>query len=302
MPHSHARSNSSHGSAPSSVKGLRAAFAITSLVLILEAVGGFLTGSVALLADAGHMLTDSAALAIALLAAWISTQPPSARRSFGYGRAEILGALANGMLLGGVSVGIAIESIERLGQTRPISAQPMIAIALIGLAANVVSARILARSAEQNLNVRAALFHVLGDALGSIAAIGAGVAILVWGVHSADAIAGLVIALLLVVSALRLMRDSIDILLEAAPRHLDLHKIASEVGQLPGVSSIHDLHIWTVSDGFLAMSGHIDLESGADPEAVRRSVHRLLHKDYDIGHTTIQTEAPPRLLSIESES
>jgi cobalt-zinc-cadmium efflux system protein len=170
----------------------------------------------------------------------------------------------------------------------------------VGLCANLVSARFLSRTSKKNLNVRAALLHVLGDALASIAAIGAGIAMLVWDIRSADATAGLVIAFLLVANAFRLVRDSVDILLEGAPGHLDLRKIAAEVCQVPGVTAIHDLHIWTVSEGFLAMSAHVDLEPGASPEQVRRAVHRLLHQDYDIVHTTIQTEEAPGLLSIEA--
>jgi cobalt-zinc-cadmium efflux system protein len=281
-------------------QGLRAAFLVTSLVLVLEAVGGVLTGSVALLADAGHMLTDAGALGIALFAARISLRPRNAQKSFGYGRAEILGALANGLLLGGVSVAIAFESFERLASPRPVAAGPMIAIATVGLCANLVSARFLSRTSKKNLNVRAALLHVLGDALASITAIGAGIAMLLWDIRSADATAGIVIALLLVANAFRLVRDSVDILLEGAPGHLDLRKIAGEVCQVPGVMTIHDLHIWTVSEGFLAMSAHVDLEPGANPEPVRRAVHRLLHQDYDIVHTTIQTEEAPGLLSIET--
>lgn len=281
-------------------EGLRLAFGITLVVLVLEVVGGLLTGSIALLADAGHMLTDCGALSIALLAAWVAARPRSVRKSFGYGRAEILGALANGVLLGGVSVAVALESLERLGHPRPIAAGPMIGIAAVGLAANLLSARLLSRSARGNLNVRAALFHVLGDALGSVAAIAAGVAVLLWDLRQADAIAGLVIAALLVVSAFRLVRDSVDILLEGTPRHLDVERIAADVGKLAGVSKIHDLHIWTVSEGFPAMSGHIDLAPGADAESVRRAVHRLLHQRYGISHTTIQTEAAPALLGIEN--
>ncbi len=297
----HSNSSHVHHHSRTNAEGPRVAFAITSLVLVLEAVGGVLTGSVALLADAGHMLTDAGALGIALFAAWISGRPRDAQKSFGYGRAEILAALANGLLLGGVSVGIALESFERLGTTRSIAAGPMIAIASIGLVANLVSAHFLSQTAKKNLNVRAALLHVLGDALSSVAAIVAGVLILFWNVGSADAIAGLVIAALLVASAFRLIRSSVDILLEGAPGHLDLRQIASEVRELPGVMDIHDLHIWTVSEGFLAMSAHVDLRTGADAETVRRAVHRLLHQGYNIVHTTIQTEEGPRLLSIEME-
>ena len=279
---------------------LRAAFAITASVLVLELVGGLMTGSVALLADAGHMLTDAGSLGIALFAAWAATQPRLPRHSFGYGRAEVLAALLNGLLLGGVSVGIAVESFERLADPRHVAALPMMAIAAIGLVANVASGAFLLRGAHDNLNVRAALYHVAGDALGSIAALAAGVAIWLFNFASADALAGMAIAVLLVASAVRLVRESVEILLEGAPRHLDLDAIAREVASLAGVARVHDLHIWTVGSGFLAMSAHVDLRAGADPEAVRRSVHRLLHQQYEIAHTTIQTESPPPLLQVES--
>lgn len=275
------------------------AFAVTSTVLVLEAVGGLLTGSIALLADAGHMLTDAGALGVALFAARVSQRPRSASKSFGYGRIEILAALFNGLLLGGVSVAIALESIERLGTPNEIDAVPMIGIAVIGLIANLISASFLSHGSHDNLNVRAAFLHVLGDLLGSVAAITAGVCVLVWGFTSADAIAGLLIAALLVVSAIRLVRESGHILLEGAPAHMDLNEIAKRVNAIPGVVSIHDLHVWTVTSGFPSMSAHIDLESGVDADEVRRRVHRMLHQEYQIGHTTIQTEKPA-LLKIES--
>ncbi len=278
---------------------LKLALGFTTFVLVLEAVGGVLTGSVALLADAGHMLTDAGALGIALFAAWMSGQPRTAQKSYGYGRAEILAALANGLLLGGVSVGVASESISRLQDPGEIAALPMLLVAIIGLAANVASAIFLAPSVRGNLNVRGAFFHVMGDALGSLAAISAGLCILLWDFRSADALAGLFIAAILVASAARLILESVDILLEGAPRHLDLEEIAARVRDLPGVQAIHDLHIWTVTSGFPAMSAHIDLEPGADADRVRRSAHQLLHQQYAVEHTTIQTEEAPALLSIE---
>jgi cobalt-zinc-cadmium efflux system protein len=186
---------------------LRAEFAITAGVLVLELVGGVLTGSVALLADAGHMLTDAGALGIAIFAAWAATQPRLPRHSFGYGRAEVLAALLNGLLLGGVSVGIALESFSRLGDPSEIDAGPMMAIAAIGLVANVASGAFLLRGAHENLNVRAALYHVAGDALGSLAALGAGAAIWLVVFTSAGAIAGLALAVLLVCDAVRLVRS-----------------------------------------------------------------------------------------------
>ncbi|MEE8558380.1 MAG: cation diffusion facilitator family transporter [Myxococcota bacterium] len=279
------------------VSGLRVAFGITTVVLIIEAVGGVLTGSMALIADAGHMLTDAGALGIALFGAWLAARPADPRRSFGYGRAEILAALANGLLLGGVSVGILFETIDRFGHPSEVHAGPMLGIAIVGLTANLASAWVLARSDRDNLNVRAALAHVLGDALGSVSAIGAALALLLFDFTAADAIAALLIAALLVVAAVRLVRDSVEILLEGAPRHLDLERVAEEMSALPGVTSVHDLHIWTVNSGFLAMSAHVDVERTSDPQSVRRGLHRLLHQHYRIAHTTIQTEVP-ELLSI----
>jgi cobalt-zinc-cadmium efflux system protein len=290
-----------HTHGPETPTGLRIAFVVTASILVLEAVGGWLTGSVALLADAGHMLTDAGALGVALFAAWVATRPRSERKSFGYGRAEILAALGNGLLLGAVSVAIATESVSRLGSEPEVDAGPMVAIAVVGLAANGISALALSRSNRHNLNVRAAMFHVIGDALGSVAAIIAGVSILLFDLVILDAIAGLGIAALLVVSAVRLVREATDILLEGTPAGLHLETVAGRVCELAGVRAIHDLHVWTVTSGFPAMSAHVDLEKGADPEEVRRAVHRLLHQEYDIEHTTIQTEAhrEPELLEIE---
>jgi cobalt-zinc-cadmium efflux system protein len=289
--HSHTHDHAPHASVET-IGALRTAFAITASVLLIELVGGWWTGSIALVADAGHMLTDAGALLVALLAMWASLRPRDLRRSFGYGRTQILGALANGLLLGGVSAAVALESIERLGALREIRARPMLVIALLGLIANLVTAAVLWRADPHNLNVRAARWHVVGDALGSLGALGASIAILAWDFRQADAIAGLIIAGLLIYSAFGLVRDSVDVLLEGVPRHLDLQRILEEASRLPGVVSIHDLHIWTVGPGFPAMSAHVDLAAGADPEQVRRSVHTLLHQNYGIRHTTIQTEAP----------
>jgi cobalt-zinc-cadmium efflux system protein len=299
----HERAQTHSHDAPSlrldNARALRLAFALTAGVLVLEAVGGLLTGSVALLADAGHMLTDAGALGIALFAARLSTRPRTAQMSFGYGRVEVVAALGNGLLLGGVSVGIALEAVERLQEPHAVAALPMVAIACVGLITNVGAAFILRRADRRDLNVRAAYLHVLGDALGSVAAISAGVVMLVSHVTWVDAVAALLIAGLLVVAAYRLVRESLDVLLEGTPRHLDPEQIAREACAVPGVVSIHDLHIWTVKSGFFAMSAHVDVESGADAERIRKDIHRLLHQRYDVRHTTIQTEEAP-LLTITS--
>jgi len=274
------------------LRALRTALAITATTLVAEAIGGWWTGSIALIADAGHMLVDAGALAVAWLAAWASLLPRDSRRTFGYGRTQILGALANGLLLGGVSVGVGLEAIERLsGPPGAIAALPMLGIAIVGLVANAWSARVLHQSGSHNLNIRAALWHVIGDALGSVGAIVAALCILLADYPRADAVAAVGIALLLVASAYGLVRDSVDVLLEATPRHLDTQQIVRRACELSGVRSIHDLHIWTVGPGFLAMSAHVDLDGGADPERVRRALHQLMHQEYGIRHTTIQTES-----------
>jgi cobalt-zinc-cadmium efflux system protein len=301
MGHSHSHAHAVHDhdlpaatTSRRELAALRGALAITGVTLVAEAIGGWWTGSLALIADAGHMLIDAGALGVAWLAAWISLRPRDARRSFGYGRTQILGALANGVLLGAVSAAVGMEAVERLAVAAPsIDARPMLAIAVIGLLANIASAVLLHRAGSSNLNVRAALWHVIGDALGSVGAIGAALAILLFDLARADAIAALCIAVLLLVGALRLIRESVDVLLEGAPSHLDLAAITREVCALPGVASLHDLHIWTVGPGFPAMSAHVDLAAGADPEGVRKAVHRLLHQSYGIRHTTIQTESMP---------
>jgi cobalt-zinc-cadmium efflux system protein len=290
-PHAHAAPGSSR-------RSLQLALVITASVMLLEVAGGWWTGSVALLADAGHMLTDTGALVVALVASWVATRPRSPQMSFGWGRAEILGALINGTLLGAVSALIAVESLRRLQNPSAIDALPMLAIAVVGLAANALTAALLSRAARHDLNARGALLHVLGDALGSLGAIAAGMCIWLWDWTRADAVAGLAVAALVVASAARLIRESVDVLLERVPRHLDLAKIAAEVRGIPGVRSIHDLHIWLVSSGFPAMSAHLDIEPEVDPEKVRRAVHKLLHQHYSISHTTIQTERAP-LLAID---
>jgi cobalt-zinc-cadmium efflux system protein len=294
----HHETHHAHAAPVSSRRALQLALAITSSVMLLEVAGGWWTGSVALLADAGHMLTDAGALGVALFAGWIALRPRSPRMSFGWGRAEILGALTNGALLGAVSAVIAVESLRRLRDPVAVDAGPMLAIACVGLAANGLTAALLSGAARHDLNARGALLHVLGDALGSLGAIAAALCISLWGWQRADALAGLGVAVLVVLSAAHLIRESVDVLLERVPRHLDLAQIAAEVRGMPGVQSVHDLHIWLVSSGFPAMSAHVDIEPDADPESVRRAVHRLLHQRYSISHTTIQTERAP-LLAIE---
>jgi cobalt-zinc-cadmium efflux system protein len=296
MHHDHP---SAHADRPDNRRALVLALGITASVMLLEVLGGWWTGSVALLADAGHMLTDVGALGVALFAGWVAARPRSHEMSFGWGRAEILGALLSGTLLGAVSAVVAVESLRRLHRPVPIDVGPMIAIACIGLIANGLSAGVLSGAAREDLNTRGALLHVLGDALGSIGAIAAGLCVWLWDWQRADGFAGLGIAALLVIAAARLIRESVDVLLERVPRHLDLAQIAAEVCRLPGVRSVHDLHIWLVSSGFPAMSAHVDIAADADPESVRREIHRLLHQRYSIEHTTIQTERVP-LLAIES--
>ncbi|MCS7206811.1 MAG: cation diffusion facilitator family transporter [Dehalococcoidia bacterium] len=267
------------------------ALGITGTFLLAEVVGGILTGSLALLADAGHMLTDVVATGMAVVAAWFAIRPPTMRHSWGYYRAEVLAALANGLLLLGVVGYIVFEALHRLRHPPPVLGGPMLGIALVGLLANLTVALLLARQSQRTINVQGVLLHVLGDALGSVGVLTAGVLILWKGWHLADPIASLAIAAILVVSVVRLLRTTTDILLEAVPTHIDLQRVRESLLRLPGVVGVHDLHVWTLSTGFVAMSGHLVVERGDSKDLLVQVREHLKHQ-FGIDHATIQVETP----------
>lgn len=271
-------------------RGLTLSLLVTAAWFVMELAAGFYTNSLALLADAGHMLADLAALSLSLFALKISTLPATNEKTFGYLRAEILAALANGVFLVLIGLIIAYEAYQRLQSPPAVKSGIMLAVAVVGLAANLVSASLLSRSDLKNLNLRGAFLHVLGDILGSLGAIIAGILISVWGWRLADPVVSVVVAALILFSSWRLLRDSVDVLLEGTPRHLDIDSILSDLGGVPGVRSIHDLHVWSISSGMPAMSCHAIVRKGADAPAVLMEMSHRMRTRHGIEHTTIQTE------------
>lgn len=263
--------------------------ALTAAVMLAEAVGGWLAHSLALLADAGHMLADVGALSLSLLVAHLAQRPATAERTYGLLRLEILAALVNGATLVAISIGIAIEAFHRLRDPAPVQGVLLLAIAGLGLAANLVGAAILHRGHHHSLNERGAYLHLVSDALGSLGALAAGAIILATGWVAADPLMSLLISLLILGSAWRLMKESTDVLLEAAPAHIALKDVHDGIASIPGVASVHDLHVWTVTSGVIAMSGHLVVQNPADNQGVLEAVQQRLG-DMGIGHVTVQME------------
>lgn len=262
---------------------------LTSVFLVVEAVGGYLSGSLALIADAGHMLTDVGALALSLASVWIARRPATTRRTFGFLRLEILAAFVNGAVLLVLVLWIVVESVRRLRNPVPVEADLFLAIAIIGLVVNLIGLRILHGDHQGSLNVRGAYLHILGDALGSVAAISAALVIKFTGWLPADPIISIVLSLLILAGAWRLVRESVDILLEAVPAHVDLVAVKRDILAVPGVASVHDLHVWTVTSGMVAMSGHVVVPELVRHPATLGQIQSAL-KASGIAHTTIQLE------------
>jgi len=268
--------------------------AFTSLFMGVEVAGSLLTGSLALLADAGHMATDVAALALALGASLFSERGPSPRRSYGYYRAEILAALLSGVFLLLVVAYILYEASQRFVSPPPVRSGPMLVVAVVGLGVNVLGASLLGRVRATSLNLKGAFFHVLGDLLGSVGAILAAVIMLTTGIFLADPIISVVIALAILLAAWRLLRQTTDVLMESVPEHIDLEEVRAGLLQVPGVRAVHDLHVWTLTTGFVAMSGHVvaDLPPG-EPDGYQRlllALREQMKRRFAIDHATLQVE------------
>jgi cobalt-zinc-cadmium efflux system protein len=248
------------------------------------------------------MISDNLAIAVALLAVWLAGRPSTPERSFGYQRAEILAAFVNGVILLALAVWIFVEAWRRLSDPPEVLAGWVAVVAVVGLAVNLVSAAILHRGGHDTLNMRAALRHVLADALGSAGVLVAAVVILLTGWRYADPLAGMAIAVLILASSWSILRDSVHILLEGAPRGLDTRGLGRRLTEVPGVVEVHDLHVWTITSGFPALSAHVLVERDDDCHARRRELEEILLREYGIEHTTLQVDhvAPPRLVSIES--
>jgi cobalt-zinc-cadmium efflux system protein len=287
MPHVHSAAAANRGR-------LLAVFSLTLAIFAVEAIGGYAANSLALLADAGHMLTDVAGIGLALLAIWIGARPPDPGRSFGYQRLEILAAVVNALLLFGVGAFIIVEAIRRLASPPEVESGLMIAVALIGLAANGASLRLLRKAQSESLNVRGAYLEVLSDFAGSVAVIVAGLVIVATGVTTADAIASILIGLLIFPRTWRLLRDAVDVLLEATPKALDMALVRSHILEAPGVTDCHDLHVWTITSGMNVVSAHVIVEPDARPAEVLDHLCECLSGFFDIDHSTFQIETADR--------
>ncbi|HET6269200.1 MAG TPA: cation diffusion facilitator family transporter [Arthrobacter sp.] len=275
-------------------KRLIAVLVITLAVVLVQIVGALVSGSLALLADAGHMLSDAAGVFIALLASWIAARPASDQRTYGYQRAEVLAALANALVLIVISVVIFTEAIRRLASAPEVQTDVMLAAAVLGALANLVSLLILRTAQKESLNVRGAYLEVLGDLLGSLAVIAAAVFILVTGLYVADTVASLAIALLILPRAWHLLRDVVDVLLEATPKGVDVQMIRAHILAVEGVVSVHDIHIWTITSGVPVFSAHVVVEDAAlgarGADRVLDKLTSCLGSHFDTGHCTFQLE------------
>jgi len=267
---------------------------ITTGVLLLELTGGFAANSLALIADAGHVAADTVGVGLALGAIWIASRPPSEERTYGFYRAEILAAVVNALLLFGIAAFVLWEAWRRLLEPPAIAEGLMIAVALLGAVGNLVSLRLLHGAQRESLNMRGAYLEVLGDFLGSIVVIVAGVIISVTGLTIADSLASAVIALLILPRTWRLLRDAIDVLLEATPRGMRLAQVREHLLRAEGVVDVHDLHVWTITSGMKVASAHVVLRDGAKPASVLEELNECLADDFDVEHSTIQLETEDR--------
>jgi cobalt-zinc-cadmium efflux system protein len=289
--HSHGHHHHHHGS-DGTRKGLTIALIITATIMLVEFIGGWITGSLALLSDSGHMLSDTASLLLSLLAVGFAAKPPSPDKTYGYYRFEILAALVNGITLVGVSGFIIWEAIGRLQAPPEVNSGGMILIALIGLFANIVSAWSLIRkgNVKDNINLRSAYLHVIGDALGSLGAIAAGVIMYAFGWYIADPIISVLVAVLILKGAWGVLSHSVHILMEGTPHRIDQSKVQEALLSIKGVDNVHDLHIWSLTSGMDAFSCHLLIGEGADSQQVLQAAIEVLANRFNITHTTIQVE------------
>ncbi|MEE9278419.1 MAG: cation diffusion facilitator family transporter [Dehalococcoidia bacterium] len=272
-------------------KKLRIVLALALAVLAVEIVGGFVTNSLALFADAGHVAGDAVAVALALGAIWLTSRPGGGQRTFGWYRAEIIAAMLNGGALLVIAGVIVWRAVERIGADPEIAGGELLGFAAGGLLINIASVVILREGQRDNLNVRGAYYHVVSDTLGSVGALIAGIVVLASGWVPVDLIVSMAIAVLIVASAVRLLRETMDVLLEAAPAGMEVESVGAEVCRVAGVVGVHDLHLWTVTSGFPALSCHLEIEEEASAEEVLVRVTLRLRERFDLHHVTLQPES-----------
>ncbi|PIC56994.1 cation transporter [Sporosarcina sp. P12(2017)] len=273
-------------------RGLIIALSITTIIMILEFFGGLFTNSLALLSDSGHMLSDASSMALSLVAIWFASRPPSSNKTYGYYRFEILAALFNGVTLFVIAGFIVKEAIQRFNDPPTVASGTMIIIAFIGLAANLLSAVTLLKKADvkENINLKSAYIHIIGDALGSVGAIVAGLLMLLFDWYIADPIISVIVALLILKSAWGVLKQSIHILMEGSPVIINKEEILTILENIEGVKNVHDLHIWTITSGLDTLSCHILIEDRKDEQEVLQQAINIIRDNYKIEHTTIQIE------------
>jgi cobalt-zinc-cadmium efflux system protein len=284
----HSDTKLSHG--PDGKSRLTLALAITAAWFLIELAGGLYSNSLALLADAAHMLTDLGALGLSLFAMKVSSRPATHEKTFGYLRAEILAAFANGIFLVLIGFYILYESYRRFLAPPEVKSVPMLIVAATGLLANLITAGLLFKSRKENLNLRGAFLHVFGDTLGSVGAIVAGVLMTVRRWYLADPVVSVIVAGLVLYSSWELVAESVDILLEGTPRHLKIPQILRDLGSVRGVLSVHDLHVWSIASRTTAMSCHLVMKNNLDADRVLAEASLLMRRKHGIEHTTIQIE------------
>lgn len=297
MTHAHGHTAHEAGHRPRHGNALTAALSLTLGFAGVEALAGWWSGSLALLGDAGHMVTDSTALGLAALAAWIARRPPSALHSYGLGRAEVLAAMVNGLFMLMLVAAIAVAAVERLHDFRPVAGGTAMGVAAAGLGVNTLVMLLLSRG-EQSINTRGALLHVLGDLLGSVAALLSGTVIYFTGWLPADPLASLFICALILFSSLRLLREAVHVLMEGVPLHMDLPEVGRAMAGVAGVKSVHDLHIWTPSSGQIALSAHVVVADLAAWDGTLQRLHTLLHDRFGVVHITLQPEPLHQVLHL----
>jgi cobalt-zinc-cadmium efflux system protein len=285
MPHA-------HSAAAGHRNQLVVVLGLTLAVFVIEVVGALLSNSLALLADAGHVFTDVFGIAFALAAMWLAGRPATSARSFGFLRLEIFAAVANALLLFGVAAYVLYEAWRRLSEPPDVASGLMLAVAVVGLVANAVSLFLLREAQRHSMNMRGAYLEVMGDLAGSVAVIVAAVVIALTGWTQADAIASAVIGLMILPRTWRLLREALDILLEATPKGINIDHVREHILEAPGVAGVHDLHAWTITSGMNVVSAHVVLEEGAKTGDILDHLGMCLSDDFDVKHSTFQLETP----------
>lgn len=290
--HTHSHSHAHSHAHEISKNRLTLVLGLTAVFMVVELVGGLISNSLALIADAAHMLTDVGALGLSLFVLWFSRRPASPEKTYGYLRLEILAALINGVTLVVIALAIFWQAYQRVLNPEPVEGRLMLGVSAAGFIVNLIAARLLHSSADHSLNLRGAYLHVIGDLIGSAGAILAALLIITTGMLIADPIISVLVGLLILYSSWKLVRESVDVLLESVPAHIDLSAVRKSIDEIPGVDQVHDLHVWTVTSGMICMSGHAVVHNPDQNQRVLQEIHRAMREQFGISHITVQLERP----------